>query len=71
MLGMNLTAGYVFAGFILGLIGMFLLIYGKKQGHFWHIVIGLALSILPMAVTDVLSLWACGAALTVLAWYLR
>ncbi len=51
----------IFAGLVLGLIGMGLLMYGKKQASPRAIVAGLALCVLPYFVASVVVLGLCGA----------
>lgn len=68
---MSFSAGTIVAAFVLGLVGLFLLLYGKKTGHFWFIVIGIALNLVPFVIADPLTLWGVGIGLTALAWFLR
>lgn len=52
----------IFSGLVLGLIGMALLIYGKKQMDLRCIVGGLALCVLPYFVVSLLVLWGLSVA---------
>jgi hypothetical protein len=60
-------------GFIVSLIpsgaGFVLLVYGKKQQRWPHMVAGLLLMVYPYFTTDLVWLIAIGAAIGVLLWW--
>lgn len=47
------------SGLIIGLLGMGILIYGKKQANFRFIGIGLVMCIFPYFITGLLAMWLC------------
>lgn len=47
------------SGLIIGLFGMGLLMYGKKQSSVRCIGIGLAMCIFPYFITSVVAMWLC------------
>jgi hypothetical protein len=50
------------SGLIIGLFGMGLLMYGKKQSSFRCIGVGLAMCIFPYFITSIAAMWLCTAA---------
>ena len=52
-----------------GGVGFVLLVYGKKQGRWPHLVAGLALSVYPWVATTVLTLVAVGLLIGLGLWY--
>ncbi len=54
--------GLLLSGLIVGALGMGVFIYGKKQGNFKCIGIGLGMSIYPYFVPSVLATWLIAAA---------
>ena len=62
---MNLDATWLFLSLIPGGAGFVLLVYGKKQGRWPHLVAGLAFMAYPYFATSVISLIAIGVGLAV------
>jgi hypothetical protein len=60
---MNFTASYLFGTILFGAIGMGAFLYGKKQGQWRILVLGIALMLYPYAVAETWMLYAIGAAL--------
>ena len=57
------------SGLLTGLLGMSILIYGKKQTNLAAIGIGLAMCIFPYFITNLIAMWLCtGACLGGLWW---
>lgn len=55
---MDLTnTGLLISGLIVGAIGMGIFLYGKKQGNFKCIAVGLGMSIFPYFAPTVLMTW--------------
>ena len=52
----------LFSGLILGTIGMGFLIYGKKEGRFDCLAVGLVLSVVPFVAHSLLVSWGIAAA---------
>ena len=59
-----MTAANLIAGLIFGSIGFVALVYGKKQSRFKAMIIGIILIGYPYAVSNVIAIYAIGAALT-------
>ena len=62
---MNLDATWLFLSLIPGGAGFVLLVYGKKQGRWPHLVVGLAFMAYPYFATSVTSLIVIGVGLAV------
>ena len=62
---MTLDATWLFLSLIPGGAGFVLLVYGKKQGRWPHLVAGLAFMAYPYFATSVVSLIAVGVGLAV------
>lgn len=60
------------SGLFIGLVGMALFIYGKKQADLKCLVTGVVLCVFPYFVTSVLLMWAItGACLGGLYWWVK
>ena len=70
-LGLDLSFSSIFAGFVFGVIGLYLLRAGRKNANFWHAIIGLAMMIYPYFVSGELLTWGVGAGLVVFAFLTR
>jgi hypothetical protein len=66
---MSMDPMWLFLSLIPGGIGFVLLVYGKKQGRWPHIVGGLLFMAYPYFATTVMSLLIGGVALSVATWY--
>jgi hypothetical protein len=62
----NLIAGFIFSG-----IGLVAFVYGKKQGSFKPLAIGIALMAYPYFLTSTFWLYAVGVVLCLLLYYWR
>jgi len=65
---MDLSASSLFASFLVGMIGLGLFIYGKKQTRLPQLVVGMALMVFPYFVEGVLWVYAISAALLLGLW---
>ena len=59
----------IISSIILGLIGMGMLMYGKKQQQMAPVLGGLALCVVPYFIASVLLMWLGGAACIAGVWY--
>ncbi len=50
------------SGLIIGLLGMGIFIYGKKQSNLRCIGVGLAMCIFPYFITGLVAMWLCAGA---------
>ena len=66
-----MDANVLMIGVLVSAIGMGMFIYGKKAIRWPHLVVGIALMLLPFVVYSVLGLSLITLALLVLAWFLR
>jgi len=66
---MSLDPTLMFLSLIPGGIGFVLLVYGKKQGRWPHMVAGLALMAYPYVASTVTQLIAIGAVIGTGLWY--
>ncbi len=66
---MDISMSGLLAGFVYGVIGVFLFKKGKKEAEFDYIFIGIALMIYPYFTHGPLGDWGVGAALCALAYY--
>jgi hypothetical protein len=64
---MDFSVSTLAAGFIYGILGMWLIRQGRRTAHIPWFVIGLVLIIYPYFVENVFLLWGIGAALLVVA----
>jgi len=68
---MDMSAGSLFSSLIIGAIGLFLFMVGKRMGKPIYFGIGLAMCIYPYFVTDQMILWIITALLLIPVWTLR
>ena len=66
-----MDANVLMIGVLVSAIGMGMFIYGKKAIRWPHLVVGIALMLLPFVVYSVLGLSLITLALLALAWFLR
>jgi hypothetical protein len=66
---MSIDPTWLFLSLIPGGIGFVLLVYGKKEGRWTHIVAGLLFMAYPYFTPSVVSLVAVGAGLGAALWY--
>ncbi|HED53907.1 MAG TPA: hypothetical protein ENJ00_06865 [Phycisphaerales bacterium] len=59
----DLTMGTIVSGSVLGLLGLFMFLYGKREGRPMTVIAGLILGILPMVMHAMLPLWLVSAGL--------
>ncbi len=59
------------AGFIFGVIGIYLAKWSRKTGNFNHMFIGIALMVYPYFIENVYLLWGIGIGLSALAYKLK
>ena len=65
---MNLDPAWLFLSLIPSGIGFVLIVYGKKQGRWPHLVAGLALTVYPYLATTVVTLVTIGLLIGVGLW---
>jgi hypothetical protein len=65
---MDIDANALFASMFVSSIGFVAFMYGKRQGRFPQLVVGLALMIFPYFVSNVLLMLGIGAALLGALW---
>jgi len=65
---MNLDPAWLFLSLIPSGIGFVLIVYGKKQGRWPHLVAGLALTVYPYLATTLLTLVTIGLLIGVGLW---
>jgi hypothetical protein len=65
---MNLDPAWLFLSLIPSGIGFVLIVYGKKQGRWPHLVAGLALTVYPYLATTLLTLVTIGVLIGVGLW---
>ena len=56
----DISLSSIFAGFVFGVIGLYLLRAGKKYANVWHIVLGFTLMVYPYLVSGAWMTWAMG-----------
>ena len=66
-----MDANVLMIGVLVSAIGLGMFIYGKKAIRWPHLVVGIALMLLPFVVYSVLGLSLITLALLALAWFLR
>jgi uncharacterized membrane protein len=66
---MTLDPTWLFVSLIPGGVGFVLLVYGKKQQRWPHVVAGLLFMVYPYFTASLVSLVAAGAAIGFLLWY--
>ncbi|MEE8407963.1 MAG: hypothetical protein V3T05_00015 [Myxococcota bacterium] len=52
MLDIEFTVGSIFVGFLVGVVGFALFLYGKRQSKFLHLITGIILMVYPYFVPD-------------------
>jgi hypothetical protein len=65
---MSLDPTWLFLSLIPSGAGFVLLVYGRKEGRWPHVIVGLALMVYPYFATSVASLITIGAILTLALW---
>jgi hypothetical protein len=65
---MNLDPAWLFLSLIPSGIGFVLIVYGKKQGRWPHLVAGLALTVYPYVATTLVTLVTIGVLIGVGLW---
>ncbi len=65
---MDLDANAVFASLMIGVVGMGVFVYGKKQGRFPHMIAGVVLMAYPYFVSNVLLMAGIAMTLLVALW---
>ena len=68
---MNLSVPYLVWGGLFGLIGMAFFMYGKKQGAFIPLFVGIALMVYPYFVTNIPLLIVIGIVLIAIPYFVR
>lgn len=68
---MNFTASCLFGTILFSAIGMGAFVYGRKQGLWKPLALGIALMVFPYAVTETWMLYALGAVLTAGLFFFR
>ena len=68
---MDMDGNLLMASILFGLIGMGMMLYGKKSGRLVPIGAGLGLVVLPYFITDLLLLLVVCSALTWAPWLIR
>lgn len=53
----DLTMGVLMSGVVLGAIGLFMFMYGKREGEPVTLIAGVVLGVLPMVVHALVPLW--------------
>ena len=66
---MNIDPTWLFLSLIPSGIGFVLIVYGKKQGRWPHLVAGLLLSVYPYVAPTLLALVGIGVVIGVGLWY--
>ena len=54
---MDLSFNNLFSQLVIGLAGMSFFMYGKKAQRFWPLMAGVAMSVYPFFVANVMALW--------------
>ncbi|MFI4930644.1 MAG: hypothetical protein ACHP83_10415 [Burkholderiales bacterium] len=67
----NLTPSSLMLGLLFGSIGLGFFIYGRKQSAIVPLLCGLGLMVVPYFITNVLLLFAVGAALVAIPYFFR
>ena len=65
---MNLDPAWLFLSLIPSAIGFVLIVYGKKQGRWPHLVAGLALTVYPYVTTTLVTLVTIGLLIGIGLW---
>ena len=67
---MSFELGNLFAGFVFGVIGVWLIRRARREASVPSLLIGLAMVIYPYFVESTLLVWAIGVGLAVLAYFI-
>lgn len=67
---MNLDSTYIFFSLIWSIFGLAYFVYGKKQGHFVSLVVGIVLMVFPYFITETTSMNVVGVILLIIPWLL-
>ncbi|HEX4826010.1 MAG TPA: hypothetical protein VFV19_17060 [Candidatus Polarisedimenticolaceae bacterium] len=67
---MNLDPAWLFLSLIIGVIGLALFLYGKREARWPQIVVGLLYMVYPYFTASVTSLLIVGVLLAAVLWYL-
>ena len=65
------TVSTLIAGFLFGVLGVYLLRKGTREANGWSLVIGATLLVYPYTVSDPWLVWGIGIGLTWLGWVKR
>jgi hypothetical protein len=65
---MEFSAASLFASFIVGLVGLGLFLYGRKQVRLPHLVIGIVLMVFPYFISSAKIVYAVAGALVLGLW---
>ncbi|MBI3555131.1 MAG: hypothetical protein HY074_02560 [Deltaproteobacteria bacterium] len=65
---MNFSISALTAGFIYGVMGVWLIRYAKREAHIPSVVFGVALLVYPYFIENIYLLWGIGAVILVLAY---
>lgn len=68
---MNFSLSSLLAGFIFGVIGVYLIKYAKDKGNIPQILIGIGLLLYPYFISNAYLVWALGFALLAMARYFK
>lgn len=68
---MDFSVSSLFAGFVFGVCGLYLLRWGQKKGNIAHILLGLVLMVYPYFVSNDYLLWGIGFVLLFVAYRIR
>ena len=67
----NFSISDILAGLLFGIVGMYLIKSGIKDGNLWFIIIGFVLCIYPYFISNEIALWGIGIFLSGLAYQRR
>lgn len=59
----GMTMGVILSGSLIGLVGFFMFLYGKREGQPLTLMAGVALGIIPMVMHALLPMWLVSGAL--------
>lgn len=68
---MDLSMSSLFSGLVIGSIGLFLFMWGKRTDRPFYYAIGLAMCIYPYFISNQLIVWTLTALLLIPVWKLR
>jgi hypothetical protein len=67
----SFSVSSLLAGFVFGVIGMFLIGRARREGHLPSLLVGIVLVLYPYFIENVYLLWGAGIALVALAYKTR